>query len=288
VLVVGAGGMLGKALLERLRSDHDVVGTDRRSLSITDRHQIRDRLEEIDPDVAINCAAMTNVDACERDPVEAQFENAVGPGTLAKACDARGVELIHISTDYVFDGTKGEPHTEADPVNPINAYGDSKLLGEQTVTRSCERHKILRVSMLYGIHRSNFADFVARCIEQGRPVPALTDNTGSPTHCANLADQIAALIGRPETGIFHCAGAGGCSRFAFAERIRDLWPAPDLVIETKTQEDFPQMLAARPADSRLDCARLKAMNLLRLKPWEEAVGDYLEARRAAQSARETG
>ncbi len=280
ILVIGVPGMLGTALVKTLAPTRDVVAAPIESLDITDPAQIRDRLDEIRPACVINAAAMTDVDDCERDPAAARRVNADAPRLLAEACESRGLELIHISTDYVFDGAKGEPYTESDAVNPISAYGETKLRGEEAVQRVCARHKILRVSMLYGIHRGNFADFVAICIETGKPVKALTDNAGSPTHCADLARQVTALIGHPATGIFHSAGLGGCSRLVFAERIRELWPAPDLIIEPATQADFPQMLATRPADTRLECERLRQLDLLRLTPWENAVGDYLEARRA--------
>jgi dTDP-4-dehydrorhamnose reductase len=279
ILVTGASGMLGGEVVERLSREHRVVATDLDTLDITDPRQIARRLDEDQPRCVINCAGMTNVDACERDPDAAMRQNAQGPRLLAEACDARAIGIIHISTDYVFDGAKGAPYDENDAPNPINAYGQSKLDGERAVQAACARHKILRVSMLYGMRRTNFADFVARCIETGQPVRALTDNAGSPSHCRDLAEQIAVLIDHPATGMFHCAGLGGCTRLEFAERIRALWPAPDLVIQPVTQDQFPQMIARRPRNTALDCGRLRELGLLRLRPWQEAVAAYLAERR---------
>ncbi len=280
MLVTGAGGMLCSAIVDRLRPpEFTAEATRRAELDITDSAAIRRVLGRFRPHCLINCAAMSDVDGCERDPQTARKANTEGPRLLAEACQERDVELIHISTDYVFDGTKGSPHGEEDPVNPINHYGESKLLGERAVADACSRHRILRVSMLYGIHRTNFADFVVRCIETGQAVKALTDNAGSPTHCPDIAEQIVALLGRPETGVFHCAGLGGCSRLEFAEAIRELWPAPELKIIPVKQADFPEMLAKRPADSRLKCNRINDMGLIRLRPWRDALTDHLEARR---------
>jgi dTDP-4-dehydrorhamnose reductase len=272
-------GMLAAAIGRRLSApEFSCTGSTIETLDITDRRAFASALDVIRPQWVINCAALTNVDDCERDPALAHRVNVEGARIVAEACSERGIALMHISTDYVFDGSKGSPYVEEDPVNPINHYGESKLRGEQAVAEACPDHRILRVSMLYGVDRTNFADFVASRIESGEPVKAITDNAGSPTHCPDIAEQVAALIGRPETGIFHCAGAGGCSRLEFAERIRDLWPAPELEIIPVRQADFPQMLAKRPVDTRLECRRLKEMGLLRLRPWQEAVADYLAAR----------
>lgn len=278
VLVTGAPGMLATALRERLGREHLTAMTGHRDLDITDSAAVRAVLSAFRPDTVINCAAMSNVDACERDPETARRINGEAPGLLAALCAEHDAELIHISTDYVFDGTKGSPYVEDDPVQPINHYGESKLRGEEAVASAVARHKILRVSMLYGVARTNFADFVASCIEQGKPVKAVIDNAGSPTHCPDIAEQIAALLGRPETGIFHCAGLGGCSRLEFAEHIRALWPAPGLVIEPVRQADFPHMLAKRPENTSLECRRLREAGILRIKPWRDALADYLTER----------
>lgn len=284
LLVTGAAGMLGGEVVKRLRAEHTVIAAPHELLDITDPAQVAERLDHFHPRVVINCAGMTNVDACEQSHLAARLANAEGPRLLAEACAARDAELIHISTDYVFDGTKGAPYTEDDPPNPVNIYGETKLEGERLVQATCPRHKILRVSMLYGLGRTNFADFVATCAEQGRPVQALTDNAGSPTYCPDIADQIAALIGRPETGVFHCAGLGGCTRLQFALRIRELLGASRLEILPVTQEQFPQMIARRPRNTALDCRRLRTLGLLRLRPWPEALAAYLAERQAARAA----
>lgn len=233
------------------------------------------------PELVVNAAAYTAVDAAEGDEGAALRANRDGPAELARLCAVAGTPLIHISTDYVFDGTKGAPYVETDEVAPLGVYGRSKLAGEQAVQAVCPRAIILRTSWVYAATGKNFVRTMLNAAARTGHLRVVADQQGCPTAAADLADvilAIAARIGRDGwrdefAGVFHAAGTGATTWHGFAEAIfaaaaRHGTTPP--VVEAITTADWPTPVR-RPADSRLDCGKLEAVFDLRLPPWQESL-----------------
>lgn len=259
------------------------IGLARGRLDITDRAAVLDRLRAAAPDVVVNCAAFTAVDAAEADPAAAFAINRDGAANMAASCAALGLPLVHLSTDYVFDGEKGLPYGEDDAVAPLNVYGASKAAGEQAVRDRHAEHLILRTSWLYAAHGRNFVRTMLAMI--GRPeIRVVDDQQGCPTAASDLAATILALAERAAGpgcawGTYHCCNAGGATWFDLASAVLQAAavaspgaPAPRLV--PVTTADFPRP-ARRPRRSVLDCRRLAASFGIEMRPWGEALADVL-------------
>ncbi|MEW6360126.1 MAG: dTDP-4-dehydrorhamnose reductase [Planctomycetota bacterium] len=278
ILVTGALGMLGTELVGFLKTQPAVTGIIQRDiddLPIEQENVVVPAVQELAPDLIINCAAYTDVDGCERKHALAVAVNAAGPGNLAKAAAACKARLIHISTDFVFDGKKTDPYTEDDEPNPLSVYGRSKLEGERLVAQHCENHAILRTAWLYGQHGKNFVDTIARLGREKDELNVVTDEVGSPTWTRDLVEAIWAVAARTECkGIFHASGRGHCSRFEQAKRIVQLTGGKAAVKPTTAAEyGLP---APRPACVILDTSRLTRTTGCAMRPWEEALGEYLK------------
>jgi dTDP-4-dehydrorhamnose reductase len=277
ILVIGSRGMLGMDLVEVLRGDDAVrsAEADIDDVDITNAESVAACLERERPDVVINCAAYTDVDGCESNEQAAGAANATGPGLLARACERRGARLLHISTDYVFDGSKKSPYLPDDPPRPLSAYGRTKLAGERAVAAACQNHLIVRTAWLYGAHGRNF---VATMLRLGREKPALrvvNDQYGSPTWTADLAPALAKLAASTATGITHATNAGSCSWYEFACEIMRL-AGIDTPVHAIPTAEFPRP-ATRPANSRLDCSRTEEITGIRMRHWRDALAAYLSA-----------
>lgn len=212
-IILGVDGMLGHELAH-VFSDAKCFGSD---LDITDKDKVLQTIRKLEPDVVINAAAYTNVDGCE-DNVEHAFKvNGEALSHIASACDEVGAVLIHFSTDYVFDGTRKE-FVESDPVDPINVYGRSKLLGEQNIVENMNDFRIIRTSWLFGKHGNNFVDTMLKLSREMDEVMVVNDQFGKPTYAADLACKTAEIIDM-EPGIYHITNEGVCSWYEFASAV---------------------------------------------------------------------
>lgn len=223
-LIVGAGGLLSGALADRLEEVHpETISASEVELDITDRWRVESEIERLQPTVVINCAAISDVDRCEREPELARRVNGDGPAHLALACRNAGIRLIHISTDYVFDGEKGADYVENDPPNPVNEYGHSKLLGELAVLETLVDAVALRVSHLFGPGRPTFVDKIAAAARRGQErIPVVDGWVTKPTHVGEVVRGVERLLSSDATGVWHLACGPATSRFAMARSILEL------------------------------------------------------------------
>ena len=278
LLVTGAGGMLGRAVVEAAqRLGHSVVACTRAQCDVTDADATRQAVAAARPSAVINCAAYTDVDGAETDRRGAEAVNASGAGHVAAAAAAVGAMIVHVSTDYVFDGSKREPWLESDPVGPLGVYGETKLAGEEAVMAADRAHAIARTAWLYGAGGKNFVDTMLTLGAQRDEVSVVTDQIGCPTWTGQLAPALVELAERPaETGIHHIAAAGSCSWNEFALEIFER-AGIDCRVLPATSAQFVRP-ARRPAYSVLGTER---RNPLALAPWQDGLAQYLATRVAA-------
>ena len=284
--------MLGQDLAAVLRPNYEVLALDHRECDISDETAVRRVFCEWRPKLVVNCAAFTDVDACESEPERAFAVNARGAGHVARAAEHAGGRVFYISTDYVFDGEKREPYCEDDPTRPISVYGRSKLAGEQQTfgingggsNGSGAGHAVIRTAWLYGSKRTNFADnILAQALAPEPPerkIVAVADQVSSPTWTVHLARKIAELAGTDARGVVHVVNTGGCTRQEMAQAIVDQLRVPITVGGTAWAKlNRP---APRPAYSVLGCSRLEQLGLAPLPPWREALEEYIQLRGSAK------
>lgn len=274
VLITGAGGMLGRALAGALGDRHEVIAASHGELDVTDLIAVQAALALRAPDVVVHVGAWTNVDGCERDPDRAFRVNGLGSRNVALACQATGAACCYVSTDYVFDGTKADPYTEFDRPNPISVYGASKLAGECAVRALTPRHWIIRTSWLYGSGGSNFVDTILARARAREGLRVVNDQRGSPTYAADLAHGISRLIQEPRYGLWHLTNSRSCTWYDFAAVILERAGLHRVRVEPISSRDLGRP-APRPRNSVLRnyCWELEGWPVLR--PWPEALGDYL-------------
>ena len=273
LLVTGAAGMLGRevvAAAERL--GHEVAAWDLPECDLTDAGATLAAIRRLEPRAVVNCAAYTNVDAAEADEATATLVNGDAAGNVARACAAAGARLVHVSTDYVFDGSKREPWIESDATSPLGAYGRSKLHGEDLVRAELPDHAIVRTAWLFGPHGPNFVSTMLRLAAERDEVQVVTDQVGSPTFAGHLAPALVDMAERTDTGIFHGAGAGSCSWYELTLEAYDAAGVACRVLPT-TAERFARP-APRPAYSVLGSEREHPITL---PPWQEGVRAHLAA-----------
>ena len=281
ILITGARGQLGRDCQAILSPAHEVIATDLPEFDITDSQQIRDRVVVVRPDVILNCAAFTRVDDCETQRTLAAQVNADAPRQLAAAARVLGAHLIHISTDYVFDGTRPapKPYVESDTTHPLSVYGTTKLEGEKAVVASGARFAILRTAWLYGRHGGNFPKTMLRLAlaqpEQTRRV--IAEQAGSPTWSWRLAEQIRAVIEARAEGIFHATAEGHTSWFGFASAFLAAMQVPHQLAPCGVA-DYPTP-ARRPLNSILENSRLKVAKLNVMKPWDTDLAEFVSRHR---------
>jgi dTDP-4-dehydrorhamnose reductase len=272
LLVTGGAGMLGQAVVAvATRLGHDVIALSRAELDITDSDHVRRVVTAAEPGTVVNCAAWTDVDGAETAEAAAMAVNGAGAGNVAGAAAESGARLVHVSTDYVFDGHKRSPWVESDPVGPVSAYGRSKLAGEEQVAAASEDYAIVRTAWLFGAGGRNFVDTMLSMGRDRDEVDVVTDQIGSPTWSAHLAEALVELAERRrDVGVFHAAGGGACSWYELAVEVFDRAGVRCRVLPT-TSERFPRA-ARRPAYSVLDTERDEAPVL---PAWQEGVAGYL-------------
>lgn len=278
ILITGCTGMLGRAAVSLLGSRG--VGLSQEELDIADAGAVSRAFARFRPQVVFNCAASTNVDLCQTDHAYAQSGNVMGPANLAAAARASGALMVHVSTDFVFDGEKGAPYTERDEPRPLNYYGASKLEGERRVLSACPAALVVRTSWSYGPGGVNFPGKVLDWAEEGRRLRAAEDQIGSPTYTPFLARGILQLLEAGAGGVVHLAGAGQASRFEVA--VATLYKA-ELEVEVKSARaiDFPAP-APRPRNTALECSLAASLGVS-LPPWREGISAYVDGRRGTAS-----
>ncbi len=279
--MVGAAGMLGLDVLRAgERAGHELIGVDLPELDITDAVAVQDALDRVGPDAVLNCAAWTDVDGAETHVEQAHAVNADGAGNLARAAAQAEIPLLHISTDYVFDGEacvdrSGAPRAyfETDRTGPRSVYGQSKLAGEHQVIDASPRHGVVRSAWLFGIGGRNFAETMLKLAQERDAVQVVTDQVGCPTWTGHLAPALLGLIERDVSGLVHLAGAGRVSWNGFAAEIFRQAEV-DCRVEAAATADM-QRPAPRPAWSVLESQR---EDVLPLPPWQDGLAGYLAAR----------
>ena len=273
IMVAGCNGQLGRQIQKEYENDEAMlVCTDIDDLDISDYAQVMGFVRDLQPDVIMNCAAYTAVDACEQAWDLAYRINAIGPRNLAIAAHAVGAKLMHISTDYVFEGNATEPHTEFDTVHPVSAYGKTKLEGERFVQQFADRYFILRTAWLYGDGK-NFARTMLALSENHDEVRVVDDQYGSPTSTAELAKVMHLLEPTDNYGLFHATCEGSCSWADFAAEVFRLAEKPTRVIRVTTEEYGSP--TKRPAYSVLDNYMLRLTTDYRMADWKDALRAYL-------------
>ena len=277
VLITGGAGMLGRDLQEAL-SGHDVVPTDvtsgLRALDITDALQASAVISDVRPQVVVHAAAYTDVDGCQRDPATAFRVNADGTRNVADACAANDASLVYISTDFVFDGEKGEPYDESDVPNPLGHYGASKLEGEARVREFCPEHLIVRTAWLYGVHGKSFPSTMISLAKTGREIRVVADQIGSPTFTVDLARKIRQMVDLSLRGTCHVTNKGSCSWHEFAVTTLALAGITDVEVKPIGSGEWPSP-TRRPKNSVLSHGMLKAQGLDDLRSWDEALADFV-------------
>lgn len=276
--------MLGRDLVEELRSSWgagpeptwEVIAWDLEEIDIRDERQTIEAVERVRPTVLINVAAYTDVDGCEAEQEKAFAVNAEGMKHLALGARKSRAKVVYLSTDYVFDGSKGEPYLENDLPRPLNVYGLSKLQGERYVQTLAEDGLIIRTQWLYGKHGKNFVASVLRQAEEKKVLSIVDDQVGSPTFTVDLSKAISALIRHRVTGVFHVTNQGICSWYAFGEAVLKWSGRRDVRVVPLTTKELHRP-ARRPLYSALSGERLRRETGISLRPWQEALRDYLRS-----------
>ena len=274
VLITGSSGQLGKAVVEVFfKSGVDVYPIPHSRLDITNRQRVEEIIRAYLPEIIINCSAFTDVDLCEKERDRAYMVNALGPKNLAILSERYNIHLIHISTDYVFNGEKDSPYNEFDIPNPINIYGKSKLEGEYFVERFSKRYTIVRTSWLYG-DGNNFVRKIVERAKKENIVRVVDDQFGSPTYTYDVARALSSIAKGDFYGLYHCANRGVVSRFEEARFIVETLGLNAEVIPVKSK-DFPT-LAKRPRYTPLENYLLELEGIFYMRDWRSAMEEFLK------------
>ncbi len=294
IVIVGAGGRLGAALMREYRNKFEVTGLNHTQLDLSDLSGVREKLRNTPFDLLINAAGFTKVDVCEAQPDYAFLINAESARVLAEICDEKNAKMIHFSTDYVFDGEKREPYTEEDQANPISIYGESKLAGEQNVLAVQDRNLVLRVSWVFGPDRPSFIDAMIQQAQENDEVDAVADKFSTPTYTLDIAETLSkflvaggadpgnptAVNARAYSGILHFANAGQCSWREYAQWAVDCCRDRGLRLKANTigarkLQDMANWVARRPVYSVLSTEKYTKLTGVPPRTWRSAVSDYI-------------
>lgn len=284
IVLFGKNGQLGWEFERSLPVLGDVVALDREELDLCDLHAVQRILSELKPDLVVNASAYTDVDRAEKDPELATKVNAIAPGVMAEVSRTLGAVLIHFSTDYVFDGRGNTPYRENDITSPLNMYGKSKLMGEESIQQAGGAYLILRTSWVYSLRGNSFVNKVLGWARKNSTLRVVKDQVSNPTWARMLAEITSLLLAQnhgslydqihEQCGIYHLAGSGYTSRYEWAKQIlaNDPHRSEQTVqgIEPGLSEEFPTP-ATRPLFSALDCSRFEETFGLRLPPWSSTL-----------------
>lgn len=289
VVVVGANGQLGQDVCAAFRAEtNEVVALNHTDVEISSWESVKRAFERIRPDLVINTAAFHNVDRCETEAMQAFAVNALGARNVAQVTHALDASLIHISTDYVFDGLKRIPYTEEDPARPLNVYGNTKLSGEHFVRTAIPRHFLVRVSGIYG-HQPcrakgglNFVELMLKLATEREAVRVVDDEIVSPTPTSEIASQLVVLSTTSDYGLYHASSEGSCSWYDFAAAIFAL-SGTKVRLERASPEEFAAK-ALRPKYSVLENKALKSRSLNVFTNWQDGLARYLAQRHKSEAS----
>ena len=279
VLITGADGQLGVDLVAVCAAAGDEVHAfDRVSLDVADRSQVFEAIASLEPEIVVNCAAWTAVDACESDPARAHNVNGLAVRHIAEACHRSYAHLVQVSTDYVFDGTLGRPYVETDATNPLSVYGRSKLFGEQEALTIGSGAAVVRTSWVCGRNGSNMVKTVLRLAAETPQLSFVSDQVGNPTFTQDLAPLLRTIAVERMRGIVHATNQGSCSWHEFAQAVvAAMGKDPAMVLPITTAELQPPRPAPRPANSRLDNAVLRAAGYEPMRDYHEPLAETVAA-----------
>jgi len=288
IAVIGANGQLGSDLVAAFSSNGDAVSALTHSdIEITDLNSVSRVLVEAQPQVILNTAAMHHVEKCQCEPDKAFAVNALGAKNLATVARNLNAVLMHVSTDYVFDGTKGKPYVEDDNPRPLNAYGITKLAGEHFVRSTTDKHFVIRTSGLYGKHACrakggiNFVELMLKLAKEQGEVRVVDSEMVTPTYTSELAEQIVVLSRSDCYGLYHATAEGACSWHEFAREIFSFTDTP-VKLRVAAPNEFPAKVA-RPKYSVLGNQALESQGLNVFKPWQNGLHKYLSQRTQSRS-----
>lgn len=274
ILVAGGNGLLGRSLGALSKPDRPVVALGRSELDIADRASVEAAMREHRPSIVINAAAMTDVDGCERDPEAAKRANVDGPRLLAEACRDAGARLVHVGTDFVFDGAKREPYTIEDEPNPLSAYGRSKLAGEEAVRAALPGAIVARTSWVFGVGGKNFASRLFDYAAKTTTLRGITDMRSIPTYAPDLAPRLVEIATIGEPGTYHVTGSGDATWFDVARTALDLAGRDDVELLPTTVAELG-LPAPRPPYSVMRCLLSERLGLAPLRNWGDALADFV-------------
>ena len=274
ILITGSNGMLGHDLIEVLKDNHELLLTTSKTLDITDGDSVMDFIVKSNPDIVINSAAYTDVDGCESNPDLAYNVNGEGVKNLALACREVDCPLVHISTDYVFNGQNDRPWVEDDEIGPISIYGKSKLKGEEHIKEILEKYFIVRTAWLYGINGRNFPRTMLELAQDHSEITVVYDEVGTPTYTPDLAKGISELIETDYYGTYHLTNSGNCSWCEFARYIFEVADV-DVNVIPVTASEFARP-APRPSYSVLENRNWIENGFEPLRNYKEAIKEYIE------------
>ncbi|SHI75066.1 dTDP-4-dehydrorhamnose reductase [Clostridium intestinale] len=286
ILITGAKGQLGKQITNILRNGQseigklpkeyenvEIIGVDVDVLDITDINAVRSYLTDVKPEIIINCAAYTNVDACESNEDLAFKINALGPRNLAIISNEVNAKMVHVSTDYVFSGEGTVPFKEYDETIPVSVYGKTKLAGEKFVREIADKYYIIRTAWLYGYEGSNFVYTIIKAGKEKGHLTVVDDQRGNPTNAEDLAHHMLKVAVTEEYGTYHCTGTGECSWYDFASKIIE-FSNIDCKVDSVTSNDYVRA-AKRPSYSSLDNMMLRVTVGDEMRNWEDALKVFL-------------
>src|SRR5438309_9411450 len=280
IVIIGAEGRLGAALVREYRDKYDVSGFNHAQLDLWNLDDVREKLRASRFDVLINAGVFTNVDLCETERDRAFMVNGEAPGIVAEICREKGAKLIHFSTDYVFDGEKRAPYTEEDEAKPISVYGASKLAGEKNVLAADGGHLVVRVSWVFGPDRPSFVDSMVKHAQENEKVDAISDKFSTPPYTHDIARMLPQFFARVQGGILHFANAGECSWEEYAQWALDCCHEAGLSLKARTVgalklKDMSSWVARRPVYSVLSTDKYAQLGGTSPRTWRDAVADYI-------------
>jgi dTDP-4-dehydrorhamnose reductase len=283
ILIIGAGGRLGSALVRRYQAKFDVRAFTHSEIDVADFDELEEVLRPVPFDVLINCAALTNVDLCEEQKNEAFLINSGAPELMAHLCEDKGAKMIHFSTDYVFDGKKTAPYVEDDPAEPLSVYGESKREGEDNVLFVSEQNLVIRLSWVFGPDRSSFIDNVIARAKESPEAAAIADKFSTPTYTEDIAGALPQFFSGDVGGLLHFANEGQCTWQEYAQFALETCAAEGVPLKTTTVaplklSEMRNFVAQRPVYSVLSTARFTEITGQPPRPWREAVSEYIRSK----------
>ena len=279
LLITGGLGLLGQEVARAFEGSAEVRSTDREELDVTDPAACRREVDGFRPDVVIHCAAWTAVDRAESDAASASLLNVEGTRNVARACRERGALMVTFGTDYIFDGASSRPYREEDPANPLSVYGKTKWAAERALREEGGEHLLVRTQWLYGPAGRNFIGTILEKARRGETLRIASDQVGCPTYSRDLAGAVRELLEAGARGTVHFSGEGETSWFGLARYVLERCGLPAALLSPARTRDLPYP-APRPAYGVLSKEKYRAITGASPRPWEEAVGEYLEMIRA--------